>query len=817
MGSMRHSGARAALIKNLSRPPGASQGNKPTTPTPGSSTPQSTNKSVFSSLSLPQGFLDNTLSSLTAKITGNSAGHRSAQRIEALERDPLSALFEEARISPPFDLGLPRRSTPKTTESQITAPAPLPIEAYREQILSMIAKNRVSVLISPTGTGKSTMVPQFLLDAGYERVIVVNPRRTPCVLLAERVAMLDGTDIGTRVGYRHRFHSQCSDEDSRIVFTTPGFQNRREWSKIEPPGTVYIIDEYHEFGMDADRLLLKILDRIDRGEDIKVVIATATLESAPFCERIRETHGVTAPVLEIHARHHPIYDQPRTSSIAQDVANSEKRTIVFLPGKGFIENLSDDLATLDTDILALPLHAGLPHAEQMRNLEIADVLLATNLAQTSLTIDNLKTVICSGLVRRERVDEEGGRSLLIEPISLAELKQQRGRVGRTGDGVFIYHGPSRDTLPAEAPAETQTKPLEGVILEELAEARLRAGREKRFVVDSRSPLESVFSKFRHLPHPVPRRHFDLGVKALKNLGLIGSSEHITEIGMRVAELPLEVRNGKILAWAEQLAKKLPHANDQLLPAAIDLVSVIEAEGIGASEGTWISLAPRGLESVPLMQMCAFRAFHDGVDAPFAKYDIDEVRYRRAKEIRADLRKRFHIRDHLEDYTTPSKETLAQLRECIAHGMIDRLYRRAGMEGDKIVYKPLVGNGSQRILSSEAYIGEASIVAGIPLTIGRKLDDPNPLRLIFMGTAIDKKWIRKHRPSQIHKDSFEAALRKAPVDALERTETAQSSYADTDEKGKVMLKRLRAAVERAVRLERKQNKATKGDTGKHRKR
>lgn len=683
-----------------------------------------------------------------------------------------SSLLSELSLSVKDAFSLRRRSGSSSQPSRVTesspSSAPLPIMLHEQKIRHTVAQNKVSILIAPTGTGKSTMLPLFLLKDGYERIIITNPRRTPCVELARRVSELDNTPLGSKIGYRHGRHSNVSS-DSQIVFTTEGYQLKRELQRSERPNTVYVLDEFHEFTANAVILLALLKERITCGEDIKIVIATATLDSAQITEYLSNS-GLKAPVVEIHAKHHHIHDIPPGSSIAEDVASS-RNSLTFLVGKAQIKQTDEQVTRLNSDLRIVHLHAELPYHEQREALRAeptaaGKAVLATNCAQTSLTFPNLERVIISGHVRQETLDDEGIRSLVIRDISQAELKQQRGRVGRTQEGECVYHGTPIEELAPQVPAEIQHSSLDEIVLRLLASGRIK--QSKDFSIVNQSLLT-----------PAPQGNINLATQSLYHLDLTGPQGHITELGRTVAELPVATRTGKIVALALQISKQLNIPPQDLLIPAIDVAAVMEAQGIvsrGSSllsrdrdngayvrQNRWMKFCSGDQQSDPLAQMQVFQRIAKLPVAQFQDWGIHPVHFQRALDVRVDLCDRLNLDPKIAAAEQLPDAHARLLKECIWRGMIDRMYRFVGVdEYDSKVrwYKPVVGDGKVRTLSKDSLIRGARWIVAEPINIDKEPYDDDPLRLLTMASKVNIKWVKNHHPPQLKNDILES-LDKTP--------------------------------------------------------
>lgn len=313
--------------------------------------------------------------------------------------------------------------------------AELPIAALRGAFTEALARGPV-VVSSPTGSGKSTEVPRWCVPA-RGHVLVIEPRRVACRSLAARVADLESTRLGEGVGYVVRDEKATSDA-TRILFATPGIA-LRDTKLVEMADTV-VLDEFHERGLDVD-LLLALLVR--RGTK-RLVVMSATIEGERVARHIHGEYlaaeGRTFPVEIRHLEQGDSLpdaaDLPsRVARALAAAANDPGDVLVFLPGKAEIEACRRALE--GTSHTVLQLHGGLTLDEQRQAFDrtrTRKVILATNVAETSLTIPGVGVVIDAGLVRQTRY-HEGRASLVLAPIADDSAAQRAGRAGRTAPGV----------------------------------------------------------------------------------------------------------------------------------------------------------------------------------------------------------------------------------------------------------------------------------------------------------------------------------------------------------------------------------------------
>lgn len=338
----------------------------------------------------------------------------------------------------------------------------LPVQRIADDITAALREGNRLVLSAPTGSGKSTQVPRIAHEAGLGngRVICLQPRRLAARLVARRVAEEMGEPLGNTVGFVTRHERQISD-DSRIVFMTEGLLLRHLQRDPKLSGVdAVILDEFHERNLPAD-MALGLL----RNLDLRVVVMSATLD----VERIAEALG--APVLETQSRAFDVdvsYLPSPTQAPCWDLAAAALRNIdddgdvlIFMPG---VYEIGRTLRALPRGVFALPLHGSLSPAEQDKAVAPADrrkVIVATNVAETSITIEGVRHVIDSGLARIHRYDAARDINVLkVEPISRASADQRAGRAGRTAPGSCQRLWTQRDHARREAHTAPEVQRVE---------------------------------------------------------------------------------------------------------------------------------------------------------------------------------------------------------------------------------------------------------------------------------------------------------------------------------------------------------------------
>lgn len=423
-------------------------------------------------------------------------------------------------------------------------PDRLPIDDVLAPLCDALAAHGRAVLVAPPGAGKTTRVPLALLDRVAGRIVMLEPRRLAARAAAERLAEQLGEGLGARVGYRMRGESVPG---SRIEVVTEGILTRMIQSDPSLDGIGCVIfDEFHERSLNADLGLALIWEA--RGalrEDLAVLVMSATLEAEPVAALLDG-----APVIRSEGRAFPVETRwlPRplpsgarlVDEAARLIALAEAETrdtggtiLAFLPGEGEIRRV---MAQLGNACEVLPLYGALKPAEQRAALsppgERRRIVLATAIAETSLTIPAVRVVVDAGRARRARFDPGSGMSRLVtERVSRAEADQRRGRAGRVAPGICyrMWARAEEGALPAFAPPEIAVADLAGLALELAA-----WGSEPGDLGFLTPPPEGALAEARAL---------------LRGLQALDSGGRITNHGRALARLPLHPRLAHMLMLA----------------------------------------------------------------------------------------------------------------------------------------------------------------------------------------------------------------------------------------------------------------------------
>jgi ATP-dependent helicase HrpB len=447
-------------------------------------------------------------------------------------------------------------SRPHSTEpTSASGQPPLAIESLLDPLGRALAQGHV-LLEAPTGSGKSTLVPIALLDADWlrgQRILLLQPRRPAARMIATRLALLLGEPVGRRVGFQIRFERQIGSE-CRIEVITEGILTRRLQSDPLLDGVgLLIFDEFHERSLHTDLALALALDSIAGARpDLRLLLMSATLDAHSLdgilvnATRIRG-EGRRFPVEIRHLERPPREDLVSGVITAARAALEAHRgdLLVFLPGTREIQECVRRLRALVGDALdVLPLHGSLPIDAQALALTTPEsgrrrVIVATDIAETSLTIPGIDVVIDSGWGRRPRFDPGSGLTRLVtEPIARASAEQRAGRAGRTAPGICyrLWSQAHEQRRPARRTPEILDADLAALVLE------LRL-----WGVSDSADLQWIDAP--------PQPAVEQATALLQRLGALDDRGAITPLGRRMAELPVHPRQAAMLLGAARRARQ----------------------------------------------------------------------------------------------------------------------------------------------------------------------------------------------------------------------------------------------------------------------
>lgn len=433
----------------------------------------------------------------------------------------------------------------------------LPVHEKLEEIKKAIAENQVTIICGETGSGKTTQLPKICLELGRGEAGLIGhtqPRRLAARSVAERIAEELKSEIGSAVGYKVRFTDHTS-RDAYVKLMTDGILlAETQTDRYLAAYDTIIIDEAHERSLNIDFLLGYLKQLLPRRPDLKVIITSATIDAERFSQ-----HFNGAPVLEVSGRTYPveILYRPLTSKDEDDAeveltdvivdaadelaGHGEGDILVFLPGEREIREAAEALrkSTLRRNDEILPLFARLSHAEQHKIFHPSGakrrIVLATNVAETSLTVPGIKYVIDTGLARVKRYSARAKvEQLHVEKISQAAARQRSGRCGRVSAGVCIRLFSEEDfnSRPEFTDPEIVRSNLAAVILRM---ASLNLGDVAAF-------------PFLEMPDS---RYINDGFQVLLELGAVNEHNGLTRLGEQMARLPIDPKIARILLAAKK--------------------------------------------------------------------------------------------------------------------------------------------------------------------------------------------------------------------------------------------------------------------------
>ena len=628
----------------------------------------------------------------------------------------------------------------------------LPIYELETQLVADLRTHSRLVLQAPTGSGKSTQVPQILLDSGLAgdgEIVVLQPRRLATRMLAARVAQERGVRLGEEVGYQIRLDKVCGRK-TRIRFVTEGVLLRQMLSDPELRGiAVIVFDEFHERHLYGDITLARALDlQESRRPDLKLVVMSATLDAGSLqkylapCELLT-SRGRTFPV-DVEYLEKPLGDFPVWDAAAAEFERISRETegdvLVFMSGAYEISRTISAIrhTRAGGQCTVLPLHGELPAADQdaaVARYQQRKVIVSTNVAETSLTIDGVRVVIDAGQAKIARFDPYRGiNTLLVERISRASAEQRAGRAGRTAPGRCIRLWTEREhhDRPAQELPEVKRLDLAEVVL------TLKA-----------SGVEDV-AKFRWLEAP-DARSLERALTLLTDLGALDSAGAISPLGRRMLAFPAHPRYARMLLAAHELG---------CVPAVVQIAALTQGRGLlRRAEGKQMqqdrdTALGESAESDFFLHLRALRFAEQrnfnpqtcrplGIHAPAAREA-------------AALAEQFLRIAQDEGLDTTARETPAEaLQRCVLAGFPDMVALR--LDGGTL--RCALVHGRKGVLARESVVGTPLLVASEVREVEMRGDVET---LLSLATAIKEEWLRELFPDGFRETTdvfFDSSLRR----------------------------------------------------------
>ena len=453
---------------------------------------------------------------------------------------------------------------------------PLPIDAVLDDVRAALASSLSAVLVAPPGAGKTTRVPLALMNEGWlqgRKILVLEPRRIAARAAAERMAHSLSEDVGGKIGLRARMVSK-SGPKTRIEVVTEGVFTRMILDDPELSGIgAVLFDEFHERSLDADLGLALALD-CQRGlrHDLRILPMSATLDGVRVAQLLGgapvvASEGRAFPVDTRYLGRHPsgrIEDQ-MADAVIRALQGESGSILAFLPGQGEIRRVEERLTQRisDPDIVLAPLYGAMDMKAQDLALEPAPkglrkVVLATSIAETSITIEGVRVVIDSGLARVPRFEPDVGVTRLeTVRVSRAAADQRRGRAGRTEPGVCyrLWDEPQTQSLPAFADPEIRSADLAGLLLD-CAEWGTADPRSLSWI------------------DPPSAAAIEAAREELTELEALDAEGRITAVGKRLRSLPLPPRLARMVVCAAEFGRA---------QEAAEIAAVIVERGLGGND------------------------------------------------------------------------------------------------------------------------------------------------------------------------------------------------------------------------------------------
>lgn len=618
----------------------------------------------------------------------------------------------------------------------------LPIYNYMNKITEAIKNHAVTIITAETGSGKSTQVPQYANNAGYD-VVVTEPRRMAAWSLAERVAEETETPLGETVGFRTALERNDSQNTS-ILYCTDGLELVRSLTDTTNKSKVLAIDEVHEWNSNIESLVGWSKKKIGEGWCTKVVIMSATLEK----ESLEKYFEKDVCVIEVPGALFPVsFEERSEASLIQAITEmiSEKRnTLVFVPGKKEIAEVMEQLSSNNVKAKVLPLHGELDSEEQKKcfdSYSVPKVVVATNVAQTSITIPDIDAVVDTGKERRLET-HDGIQGLFLRDTSKADCMQRKGRAGRTKEGKYILC------------SDTYFKDREEFSVPEIQRCLL----DQTVLRLATIGIDAVEFPFFHQPKV---EELVRAKETLINLGALKEDNTVTPIGYKMAKMPVGVQSARMIIEAERYG---------VTEEVIKIASIVEIGTLLSKDASYDSFT-RERESDLLAELDVWNALQKMGFIKFDEVGINKKTFFRIKE----HIKRMHeaLKGVVE--ITSSDDRKAIKMACMA-GMINHVYKNTG-------YGYVNGDGVSRQLDRRSCLYGPSLVVGKPRIIEFKdrYGWKRTMDLVTIATKVTAEELKEIAPQFITEEetdcyysSYEDAVKVTKVTYFKDIQIAEDT-------------------------------------------
>jgi hypothetical protein len=617
----------------------------------------------------------------------------------------------------------------------------LPIYQFKQQIIDTVKSHQVTIIVAETGAGKSTQVPQYLIEQGAS-MLVTQPRRLATRTVAERIAFEFGEEIGNTIGYRTALE-RADSYMTRCLFCTDGLAQVRMLMDEKRNGgsrfkyDLLVLDETHEWNLNMEVLVAWAKLKLQTNAHFKLVLMSATIESDKLSAFFND-----APIINVPGRQFPVEEQPAKKDLLGDtleLLRAGRNVLVFQPGKREIEELIEDLKDSKINAEVLPLHGEMTAEDQsliFKHYGRPKCVVSTNVAQTSVTIDDIDAVVDSGMERRIELSR-GVQGLYLRPIALSDSAQRKGRAGRTRPGIYIDHcdmdqfesgkyddncQPIMIPRPEFPIAEIQRMRLDQVVL--------------------RLALAGFDAEALEFFHQPDKKEIHEARRALKALGCMDSDGNVTEIGRKIAGMPISVKYGRMLLEAEKQG---------VVPEVLTAAALLESGGITMNKEAhlWQRLCLDEENSDVMAQLTVYKAAQSMKPEEMKKNGINAKSFFRTRQMRK------HLEEALKDIVEIKEEmptSPAQaIESAICAGMVDHLYQELsgfqcsnGQETRELSKDSVL---RRRHTGGRSPFGPSMWVVGLPwdLHLKSRFGGSYTLFLIRMAIRVDAYWLTQFAP------------------------------------------------------------------------
>lgn len=622
----------------------------------------------------------------------------------------------------------------------------LPIYNYMNEITEAIKNHAVTIITAETGSGKSTQVPQYAHNAGYD-VVVTEPRRMAAWSLAERVAEEMETTLGETVGFRTALERKDSKNTS-ILYCTDGLELVRSLTDTKNKPKVLVIDEVHEWNSNIETLVGWSKKKIQEGWCTKVVIMSATLEK----ESLAEYFGEDVYSLEVPGRLYPVSFEERSEEslipAITEMILEGRNTLVFVPGKKEIAEVIKKLSSNNVKAKVLPLHGELDSEEQKKcfySYSVPKVIVATNVAQTSITIPDIDAVVDTGKERRLET-YNGIQGLFLRDTSKADCMQRKGRAGRTKEGKYILCS----NTYFEERKDFSVPEIQRCLLEQTVLRLATIG------------IDAVEFPFFHQPRI---EELVRAKEMLINLGALKEDNTVTPIGYKMAKMPVGVQSARMIIEAEKYG---------VTEEVIKIASIVEIGTLLSKDTSYADFTSER-ESDLLAELDVWNELQK---MGFIKFDEVGINKKTFFQIKEHI-KRMHeaLKGVVE--ITYSGDRKAIKMACIA-GMVNHVYKNTG-------YGYVNGDGVYRNLDRKSCLSSSnpSLVVGKPRII--EFEDSygwkRTMDLVTIATKVSAEELKEIAPQFITEEetdcyysSYEDAVKVTKVTYFKDIRIAEDTQA-----------------------------------------